>query len=81
VLAISFAPYAAETVRLAREAANAGVPVIAITDSPFSPLAQIAKPWIEVAEENFEGFRSMAATLALAMTLTVAIAERRQQEA
>lgn len=81
VLAISFAPYAAETVRLAREAANAGVPVVAITDSPFSPLAQIAKPWIEVAEENFEGFRSMAATLALAMTLTVAIAERRQQEA
>ena len=47
---------------------------MAITDSPFSPLAQIAEPWIEVGEANFEGFRSMAATLTLAMTLTVAIA-------
>jgi hypothetical protein len=30
---------------------------------------------------DFEGFRSMAATLTLAMTLTVAVAERRQQQA
>ena len=33
--------------------------------------------WLEVAEANFEGFRSLAATLALAMTLTVAVAEKR----
>jgi DNA-binding MurR/RpiR family transcriptional regulator len=81
VLAISFAPYAAETVQLARDAAGRGVPVVAITDSPFSPLAPIGEPWFEVLEANFEGFRSLAATLTLAMTLTVAIAERRQQEA
>lgn len=81
VLAISFTPYAAETISLTRDAAGRGVPVVAITDSPFSPLAQIAAPWIEVSEANFEGFRSMAATLTLAMTLTVAIAERRQQGA
>jgi DNA-binding MurR/RpiR family transcriptional regulator len=79
VLAISFTPYAAETVTLARAAAQKGVPVIAITDSPFSPLAQVAGLWIEISEANFEGFRSMAATLTLAMTLTVAIAERRAQ--
>lgn len=81
VLAITFAPYAAETVALARAAAHRQVPVVAITDGPFSPLAQIAEVWIEVGEANFEGFRSMAATLTLAMTLTVAIAGRRQQEA
>jgi DNA-binding MurR/RpiR family transcriptional regulator len=81
VLAISFAPYASDTVQLARAAAGRGVPLVAITDSPLSPLAQIADPWIEVGEANFEGFRSMAATLTLAMTLTVAIAGRRQQEA
>jgi DNA-binding MurR/RpiR family transcriptional regulator len=79
VLAISFTPYASETVTLARAAAEKGVPVIAITDSPFSPLAQVAGLWIEISEANFEGFRSMAATLTLAMTLTVAIAERRAQ--
>ena len=81
VLAISFAPYASETIQLARAAAGRGVPLIAVTDGPLSPLAQIAGPWIEVGEANFEGFRSMAATLTLAMTLTVAIAGRRQQEA
>ncbi len=81
VLAISFTPYASETISLARAAAQKGVPVVSITDSPFSPLAQIAGMWIEISEANFEGFRSMAATLTLAMTLTVAIAERRQQGA
>jgi DNA-binding MurR/RpiR family transcriptional regulator len=77
VLAISFTPYASETVSLARAAAARKVPVLSITDSPFSPLAQAADQWIEVSEANFEGFRSMAATLTLAMTLTTAVAERR----
>lgn len=81
VLAISFTPYASETVALTRAAAARGVPVVSVTDSPFSPLAQVAGLWIEISEANFEGFRSMAATLTLAMTLTVAIAERRAGKA
>ena len=78
VLSISFTPYASETVVLTQAAAAKHVPIIAITDSPFSPLAPLAKTWFEVTEANFEGFRSMAATLSLAMTLTVAVAERRR---
>ena len=81
VLAISFAPYAAETVAMTQAAAERDVPVLAMTDSPLSPLAQIARQWIEIPEANFEGFRSMAATLTLAMTLCVAVAERRQGQA
>lgn len=77
VLAISFTPYASETVSLTEAAAERKVPIVSITDSPFSPLAQLAGVWLEVGEANFEGFRSMAATLTLAMTLTVAIAEKR----
>jgi len=77
MLAISFTPYASETVKLAQSAAAREVPVISITDSAFSPLVPVAKLWFEVTESNFEGFRSMSATLALAMTLTVAVAERR----
>jgi DNA-binding MurR/RpiR family transcriptional regulator len=77
MLAISFTPYASETVKLAQSAAARGVPVISITDSAFSPLVPVAKLWFEVTESHFEGFRSMSATLALAMTLTVAVAERR----
>lgn len=79
VLAISFTPYASETVALAQTAAANQVPTVAITDSPFSPLAGLASTWFEIQEANFEGFRSMAATLSLAMTLTVAVAEKRGQ--
>jgi DNA-binding MurR/RpiR family transcriptional regulator len=78
VLAISFTPYASETVSLAQRAAGLNVPIVAITDSPFSPLAAVAELWFEIQEANFEGFRSMSATLALAMALTVAVADRRK---
>lgn len=77
LLAISFSPYAAGTVALARDAQARGTPVVAITDSPFSPLVEFASPWLEVVEADFEGFRSPAATFALAMSLAVAVAERR----
>jgi DNA-binding MurR/RpiR family transcriptional regulator len=78
ILAFSFTPYASETVALAQKAAQRKIPVIAITDSPFSPLATISSLWFEIQEANFEGFRSMAATFSLAMTLTVAVAERQK---
>jgi DNA-binding MurR/RpiR family transcriptional regulator len=78
ILAISFTPYASETISLAQRAAARDVPIIAITDSPFSPLASVASLWFEIQEANFEGFRSMSATLSLAMTLTVAVAEQQK---
>jgi DNA-binding MurR/RpiR family transcriptional regulator len=77
VLAASFTPYASETLNLVARAAQRNVPVIAITDSAFSPLARDAEIWFEVVEANFEGFRSLSASMALAMTLTVAVAEKR----
>ncbi len=80
VLAISFTPYASETVTLAHAARARNARVISITDSIFSPIASIADAWLEIAEADFEGFRSMAATMALAMTLTVAVAGRRGEK-
>ncbi len=77
VLAVSFTPYASETLELAQQAAAAGIPVVAITDSPFSPLAQLARVWMEVAETDLGGFRSLSATLALATALSVALMEHR----
>jgi DNA-binding MurR/RpiR family transcriptional regulator len=77
MLAISFTPYASETVALASDAARRRVPIVAITDGALSPLADLATLWLEVSEANFDGFRSQAATLALAMTLTVAVAQAR----
>lgn len=77
-IAVSFSPYAPVTGAFARQLAAQHVPIIAITDSAFSPLAETAQIWFEVAEADFSGFRSLSATMALAMALTVGVAERRQ---
>jgi DNA-binding MurR/RpiR family transcriptional regulator len=76
-LAISFAPYASETVALTGSVKSRGAKIVTITDSVFSPIAPPADVLIEVSEANFEGFRSMATTMAIAMSLCVAVAARR----
>jgi DNA-binding MurR/RpiR family transcriptional regulator len=80
-IVISFSPYTPATIAQARLLSERGVPVVAITDSAFSPLAQFAKVWFEVAEADFAGFRSLSATMALAMALSVGIAEKRRSTA
>ena len=77
LLVVSFAPYAPVSVEMARIAKSRDVPVVAITDSPFSPLVPLCDVWLELAEADFGAFRSLAATNALAMTLAVATAEAR----
>jgi DNA-binding MurR/RpiR family transcriptional regulator len=78
LLAVSCAPYTPATIDIAAEAHRRGVPVIAITDGPLSPLAQNCSVWLEVREADYGAFRSMAATFALAMTLAVGTAEKAQ---
>ncbi|MCB1485988.1 MAG: MurR/RpiR family transcriptional regulator [Bauldia sp.] len=78
LVAVSFTPYSPITVDLSARAAERGVPVIAITDSPFSPLSPNATVQLEVVEADFAGFRSLSATLALAMALAVAAGARRE---
>jgi DNA-binding MurR/RpiR family transcriptional regulator len=79
VLAISFTPYAPVTADLAAAAAQRDVPVVAITDSAFSPLVTNADVWLEVAEADFGAFRSLSASFALAMALAVGTAEKRAE--
>jgi DNA-binding MurR/RpiR family transcriptional regulator len=79
VLAISFTPYAPVTADLAAAAALRDVPVVAITDSAFSPLVTNADVWLEVAEADFGAFRSLSASFALAMALAVGTAEKRAE--
>jgi DNA-binding MurR/RpiR family transcriptional regulator len=80
-IAVSFTTYSSETVGLARIVAQAGVPLIAITDSNFSPLVELATEWLEVAEADHAGFRSLSASIALCMALTVAVASAREGDA
>jgi len=77
---ISFSPYSDATLDHARTLTERGASVVAITDSAFSPLAQSAKLWFELAEADYSGFRSLAATMALSMTLAVAVAEERRNK-
>jgi DNA-binding MurR/RpiR family transcriptional regulator len=77
-IAISFNPYAPETVRFAKAITAHGVPVVAITDSAFSAVAEYAVHWFEIAEDDFAGFRSLSASMAFCMALTVAVADARK---
>lgn len=77
-ICVTFPPYAPQTVAQARALAGNGVGIVAVTDGPFSPLWSLASERIAIAEADFQGFRSLSATMALAMALTVAVGERRQ---
>jgi DNA-binding MurR/RpiR family transcriptional regulator len=79
VFAISFSPYNSITPTLAATAKQNGALVLAITDSPLSPLAPLSRAWLEISESEFGGFRSLAATMAVSMSLVLAVAQRRQQ--
>ena len=77
--AVSFSPYASESATQARSMAARGIPVVSLTDSAFSPLAECSKEWFEVVEADHAGFRSLSASMAFAMALTVSIAEKRRR--
>ncbi|MFB2549911.1 MurR/RpiR family transcriptional regulator [Ensifer soli] len=77
--AVSFSPYAPESAHQARTLAARRIPVVSLTDSAFSPLAESSKVWFEIAEADHAGFRSLSASMAFAMALTVAVAERRRR--
>lgn len=77
--AVSFSPYASESAAQARMMASRGIPVVSLTDSAFSPLAECSSEWFEVVEADHAGFRSLSASMAFAMALTVSIAEKRRR--
>lgn len=76
-LAITFAPYSEETLALAQDARDRGLPVVGLTDRVTSPLARSADVVLTVPEVDFGAFRSLSATLALALTLAVAVGAAR----
>ncbi len=77
LLAITFAPYSEETLSLAAEARARGLPVVALTDRLTSPLARHASAVLTVTEVDFGAFRSLSATIAMAIALAVAVGSAR----
>ncbi|UTV29821.1 MurR/RpiR family transcriptional regulator [Photobacterium atrarenae] len=76
VIAVSFSPYAKETVMLSEVAAQTGTKQVIITDSQISPLASFSDVCFVVKEAQVDAFRSQAASLCLAQTLAVSLAFR-----
>lgn len=77
---VSFRFYATEVVNVAEEAAQRGVPIVAISDSSLSPLAKGAAVLFAVPEHEYTFSRSLAAPMCLAQALAVALAARLQGE-
>lgn len=77
--AVSFPPYAKETIDIARQVREAGHPVIAITDSAVSPIAERASDSLLVEDAVLHGFRSLTAAMTLVQTLTIGVAYRKRR--
>lgn len=77
LLAITFAPYSEETLTLAQDARGRGLPVVGLTDRLTSPLARLADAVVTVPEVDFGAFRSLSATIAMALSLAVAVGSAR----
>jgi DNA-binding MurR/RpiR family transcriptional regulator len=76
MIAISFAPYAEETVSVVRQAHAKGARIISIIDSSLSPLARLSASALQVQETSVFGFRALTNTMAVAQSLFLALAYR-----
>ena len=77
LIAITFAPYSEETIALAQDAKARGLPVVALTDRMTSPIVRYSDAVITVPEVDFGAFRSLSATIAMAISLAVAVGSAR----
>lgn len=73
IIAISSKAYSPDVAQVVRESKQRGVKVIAMTDSPLSPLAEHADVSLEVQQAAVGLFRSLAVTMTLAVTLIVGL--------
>jgi DNA-binding MurR/RpiR family transcriptional regulator len=73
IIAISSKAYSPDVAQAVREAKQRGVRIVAMTDSPLSPLAEHADVSLEVQQASVGMFRSLAVTMTLAVTLIVGL--------
>lgn len=71
LIAISYHPYAEETVQLVDIAAQQGAKILSLSDSLVSPIAKSASLVLQVRESEVRGFRSLATSMCLAQALVI----------
>ncbi|HET9812724.1 MAG TPA: MurR/RpiR family transcriptional regulator [Sphingomicrobium sp.] len=74
LIAVSFRPYAPETVELVEIAARKGAKVLSISDSRVSPIAKHATVTLQVRDSEVRSFRSLAASMCLAQAVAIGFA-------
>ncbi len=74
VIAVSFKPYANETMAVVERASANGASLIAISDSRLSPVAKDANVCFEIKDAEVRQFRSLTASMCLAQTLVISYA-------
>jgi DNA-binding MurR/RpiR family transcriptional regulator len=74
LVAISFPPYAADTLQVCEQVRQAGAKRLAITDAVLSPLARDAHVLLQVNDAELLGFRSLTSAMCLAQTLAMGLA-------
>jgi DNA-binding MurR/RpiR family transcriptional regulator len=74
LIAVSFHPYAPETVELTDIAAKNGAKILSISDSRVSPIAKPADVALQVHDSEVRSFRSLAASMCLAQAVAIGFA-------
>jgi DNA-binding MurR/RpiR family transcriptional regulator len=80
LIAVSYHPYAEETVNAVETAVGRGAKVLSISDSLVSPVAKNATAVLQVRESEIRSFRSLAASICLAQALVIGFAFETNQE-
>jgi len=73
LVAVSFKEYSRDVVAIVEEAAARSVKIVALTDSPLSPIARNAAVRFEIDQSPELPFRSLVAPMCLAQSLVVAL--------
>jgi DNA-binding MurR/RpiR family transcriptional regulator len=79
LIAVSFSPYAPETLSVVDQARAQGARIVAVTDNTLSPLVSRADVHFEIREAQIRGIRSVAAVNCVAVSLVVALGQRLEQ--
>jgi DNA-binding MurR/RpiR family transcriptional regulator len=76
-----FFRYRRQVTNTARVFADSGVTIVAVTDSPLSPLAELADTWCEIEVPAVGPFDSSVPAVAVAELLVARVAKELQQDA
>ena len=80
-MVFDFFRYRRQVINAARILADAGVDVIAITDSPLSPLVELTDNWCEIEVPAIGPFDSSVPVVAIAELLVSQVAKDLQEDA